>query len=348
MSPPGVKLKNGKTSHKPHELLPGRTLRRTGNSGTKRSMTHVDSIKGAALMSIKSMTGFARSEGQWEDWRWFWEVRSVNGRGLDLRCRLPSGDEALEPQVRQRAAAFLTRGNCQISLHLSRGSAAGAAAQLQINQTVLGQVVGALKQIQNQLGNTTAPHAEAVLGFKGVAELVEAEENESDRQGRYAAILQSLDQALAELIETRASEGARLQAVLQERLAGIERLSEAAAASPARTPEAIGKRLRETIARLGEAAPGLAPERLYQEAVVLAGRADIQEELDRLFAHIAAAQELLEQDGPVGRKLEFLIQEFNREANTLCSKSNDIEITRIGLELKALIDQMREQVQNIE
>lgn len=299
-------------------------------------------------MSIKSMTGFARSEGQWGDWRWFWEVRSVNGKGLDLRCRLPSGDEVLEPQVRQRAAAFLTRGNCQISLHLSRGSAAGAAAQLQINKAALGQVLAALEDIRAKLGDAPPPRAEAVLGFKGVAELVEVEENESDRQGRHAAILQSLDQALAELVKTRASEGARLQVVLQERLAGIERLSEAAAASPARTPEAIGKRLQETIARLGEAANGLEPERLYQEAVVLAGRADIQEELDRLVAHIAAARDLLEQDGPAGRKLEFLIQEFNREANTLCSKSNDIEITRIGLELKALIDQMREQVQNIE
>jgi uncharacterized protein (TIGR00255 family) len=189
---------------------------------------------------------------------------------------------------------------------------------------------------------------DTLLGMRGVVETVEAEESEEAQAAFHHALVASLGTALDELVRARASEGARLQAAIEKQLAAIARLVQDATGVAVRQPEALAQRLREQIARLTEPGSNLDPERLHQEALLLAAKADIQEELDRLRAHVAAANELVESDQPVGRKFEFLAQEFNREANTICSKATDIEISRTGLELKTVIDQLREQVQNIE
>jgi uncharacterized protein (TIGR00255 family) len=295
-------------------------------------------------MSIKSMTGFSRVDGAAGTVAWHWELRSVNARGLDVRLRLPTGMEVVEPKVREAVGRHLVRGSVTVSL-----SAEGRAGALQIrlNEEALAQVVKAAEHIR-ELTEATPPHADGLMAIKGVLEVVEVEESAETAAARVAAMLSSLEQALTALVQARLSEGARLKAVLEANLTEIERLVGVVESSPARTPAVIAARLKEQVARLLEAGNGLDPERLHQEAVLLATRADIEEELKRLRAHIAAARELLEEEGAVGRKLDFLAQEFNREANTLCSKANDVDITRAGLALKTVIDQMREQVQNIE
>jgi uncharacterized protein (TIGR00255 family) len=192
------------------------------------------------------------------------------------------------------------------------------------------------------------PRLDTLLGLRGVIETVEGEESEEAQAALNHALIASLATALDQLVSARAAEGERLQTVIEKQLAAIGSLVERAAGAAARQPEAIARRLGEQIARLTEPGAGLDPERLHQEALLFAAKADIQEELDRLRAHVAAANELIESNQPVGRKFEFLAQEFNREANTICSKAADIEISRTGLELKTVIDQLREQVQNIE
>lgn len=295
-------------------------------------------------MSIKSMTGFSRVEGVAGNVAWHWELRSVNGRGLDVRVRLPAGMEAMEPKVREAVARHLVRGS--VTVNLSVEGRAGAL-QIRLNEEALGQVVKAAQHIR-ELTEAAPPSADGLMAIKGVLEVVETEESAEVAEARVAAMLASLEQALAALVAARASEGARLKSVLEANLAEIERLVGVVETSPARTPAAIQARLQEQIARLLESGSGLDPDRLHQEAVLLATRADVEEELKRLHAHIAAARELLAEEGAVGRKLDFLAQEFNREANTVCSKANDVDITRAGLALKTVIDQMREQVQNIE
>jgi uncharacterized protein (TIGR00255 family) len=295
-------------------------------------------------MSIKSMTGFARVDGAAGNTVWHWELRSVNGRGLDVRLRLPQGSDAIEPKVREAVGRHVVRGSVTVSLNVeSRGN----ALQIRLNEEALAQVVKAAEHIR-ELTEAAPPHADGLMAIKGVLEVVEAEESPEAAEARLAAMLAGLDEALAALVRARLSEGARLKTVLDANLAEIERLVRQVEASPARTPAAVAARLKEQVARLHEVSNGLDPERLHQEAVLIATRADVEEELKRLTAHIAAARELLAEEGAVGRKLDFLAQEFNREANTLCSKANDVDITRAGLALKTTIDQMREQVQNIE
>jgi len=295
-------------------------------------------------MTLKSMTGFARADGAIGPTRWHWEVRSVNGRGLDLRLKLPSGYESLEPLVREAAAKRLKRGNVAIMLSVKREE---SIAQVRLNPELLQQVLAAAEQVRAAVGGSNIS-VDGLLSVKGVLDVVEAEESEEEVEARTQAMMASLEEALAGIEAMRASEGARLRLVLLDLLHEIERCVEAAAASPARSPEAIRARLKEQVARLLETSSAFDETRLHQEAVLLATRADIEEELQRLRAHIAAAREMLDTTEPVGRRLDFLSQEFNREANTLCSKANDREITRLGLELKALIEQMREQIQNIE
>ena len=295
-------------------------------------------------MSIKSMTGFSRVEGTAGTAAWHWELRSVNGRGLDVRLRLPSGMEAMDPKVREAVGRHLARGSVTVSLSVE--SRAGAP-EIRLNEDVLAQVVKAAEHIR-ELTEAAPPSADGLMTIKGVLEVVEAEESAEAAEARAAAMLKTLDEALVALVGARLSEGARLKAVLDANLAKIEGLVATVEDAPARTPAAIQARLTELVARLLESSSALDPDRLHQEAVLLATRADVEEELKRLHAHIAAARELLTEEGAVGRKLDFLAQEFNREANTLCSKSNDVEITRAGLALKTVIDQMREQVQNIE
>jgi uncharacterized protein (TIGR00255 family) len=295
-------------------------------------------------MSIKSMTGFARAEGSHEGAAWHWEVRSVNGRGLDVRLRLPSGSELLEPKVREAVARHVTRGSLTISLTSEAGS---GGQEIRLNERALAQVMQIADRLRD-LTNATPPRVDGLIAIKGVLDIVEHQEDAELAAGRGEAMLKSLDGALIALVAARAAEGARLASTLNGQLDEIERLVRVVQQSPARTREAIEARLKEQVSRLLDAGNGFDPARLHQEAVLLATRADVEEELQRLVSHISAARELVAENGAVGRKLDFLAQEFNREANTLCSKASDIEITRAGLALKTVIDQLREQVQNIE
>jgi uncharacterized protein (TIGR00255 family) len=219
--------------------------------------------------------------------------------------------------------------------------------EIRLNEAALAQARTVAARAHDVTG-LKPPRLDTLLSMRGVVEAVEAEESEETQAALHHALIASLAEALDQLIAARAAEGARLQTVIEKQLAAISTLIERATGAAARQPEALAMRLREQIARLTEAGAGLDPERLHQEALLLATKADIQEELDRLRAHVAAASELIESAQPVGRKLDFLSQEFNREANTICSKASDIEISRIGIELKTVIDQLREQVQNIE
>jgi uncharacterized protein (TIGR00255 family) len=295
-------------------------------------------------MAIRSMTGFARTEGTAGGVTWHWEVRSVNGRGLDVRLRLPPGFEALEPAVREAAAKRLSRGSVTVSLGAERTT---GGVEIRLNEAALEQVLAAADRI-HQLTGCERPRAEGLLALKGVLEVVEPQEEESATRERQAAMLAGLDKALEGLVASRSAEGQRLEAVLLAQLHEMARHLERIERAPARSAEAVKARLEEQIARLLDTSQALDPGRLHQEAVLVATRADVEEELARLKGHIAAARELLAEGDRVGRRLDFLAQEFNREANTLCAKSNDGEITRAGLALKAVIDQMREQVQNIE
>lgn len=295
-------------------------------------------------MTLKSMTGFARTDGTHEQTRWFWEIRSVNGRSLDVRLRLPSGLERLEPPVRARCQEELVRGNCTISLALKRDA---GQMEIRLNEAALGEALAVAEQAQKQTLLEPAK-LDTLLGMRGVVEVAEPDESEEQREAFAAALLAGLADALDQLVAARVAEGQRLEEVIEAQLSAIDMLVSQATAIMAQQPDLIAARLREQITKLDEAGASLDPERLHQEGLFLAAKADIQEELDRLTAHVAAARELIASGQPAGRKLEFLAQEFNREANTTCSKAAGIEISRIGLELKSVIDQLREQVQNIE
>ena len=295
-------------------------------------------------MPISSMTGFARASGSLDGLHWQWEMKSVNGKALDLRCRLPSGFEALEPDLRAAAAEQLKRGSLQLSLSVS-GMA--QAEKVRLNQDVLEQVLAAGQALRDRIGGE-ALRADVILSMRGVLDVAAAEDDEATVTRRHGAMLASFREVLTALCLSRRAEGTRLQALLQAQVARIEALAAAARDNPSRAVEAIRARLAEQVARLLETGAGLEPDRLHQEAVMIATRSDIQEELDRLMSHIEAAHALLASGDAVGRKFDFLAQEFNREANTLCSKATDRSLTAIGLDLKTVIDQMREQVQNIE
>ncbi len=294
-------------------------------------------------MTLTSMTGFARRAGSRGDARWVWEIRTLNGRGLDMRCRLPAGFEALEPEVRERVAGRVRRGSCQIGLTLARG---GYSGELRVNEAALDQVVAALEIVQARTGSVP-PGADGILGLRGVLELVEQVDGPGN-EALGAAMMDDLDPLLEDLVEARGEEGRRLHGIIGSQVENIERLASAVRDCPARSLEAVRERLSAQVRRLLEEHGEFDEQRLYQEAVMLAARADVQEEIDRLFAHVAAARELLGAGGAVGRQLDFLTQEFNREANTLCAKANHASLSALGLELKTVVDQMREQVQNVE
>jgi uncharacterized protein (TIGR00255 family) len=293
-------------------------------------------------MALDSMTGFARADGGGPV-RWTWELRSVNGKGLDVRLRVPAGFERLEPSVRERVAARLSRGNVQATLSVD----ASPAQRFKIDEAILAQVIEAMARIRERI-EVQPPTLDGILGVRGVVSSEDVDADEETRAATDAEILAGLDAALSDLSAARRREGATIAAVLSARLDEMERLTRQAEASPARSPETIRMRLAEQVATLLDAAPALDPDRLHQEAVLLATKADIREELDRLDAHIAAARDLIAAGGAVGRRLDFLAQEFNREVNTLCAKSNDRSLTAVGLEMKAVVDQMREQIQNVE
>jgi uncharacterized protein (TIGR00255 family) len=295
-------------------------------------------------MTVSSMTGFARAEGHEEDISWVWELKSVNGKSLDLRFRLPPGFESLELVLRSSLAQQFKRGALSVTLGLHRAAGGGG---LRLNREALAQAAALAQQLVAE-GRAAPASADGLLALPGVLESGQEEEDEARRERRLAALRTSWGKALDGLVEMRLAEGERLVPVLEARLAEIARLVAAAEDSAAAQPDALKARLKELIGALLETAPTLPQDRLAQEAALLVAKADIREELDRLSAHIVAAQELLAEGGAIGRRLDFLCQEFNREANTLCAKSADVALTRIGLALKAAIEQLREQVQNLE
>jgi len=293
-------------------------------------------------MPLRSMTGFARSDGTAAGSRFHWEVRSVNGRGLDVRLRLPPGLEALEAGAREALASAVSRGNVSATLTVDIGTGGG---EVRINERVLATMIAAVERMAGRDFFDRA-RPDGVLALRGVIE--SSDSASADSETMKAELMSGLAVAIEGLRAARRMEGERLEGALAALVATIETLVGRIAEVPARQPETVRLRLAEQVQRLmGTGAP-LDPERLHHEAVLIATRADVEEEIKRLGAHIAAARALLADAAPTGRRLDFLAQEFNREANTICSKSIDIEMTRLGLELKVAIDQVREQVQNIE
>ncbi len=290
------------------------------------------------------MTGFARASGADHGLHWQWEAKSVNGKALDMRCRLPVGYEGLEVEVRAATARRLARGNVQVSLSVS---GMVRPETVVINQAVLDQLLAAGERLRDRIGGEPL-RADMLLALRGVLETVTVTEDEQAIEARHKIVLASFADMLDGLVTSRREEGTRLAAVVDDQIARIAGLAEAARDNPARTPEAIKSRMGEQVSRLIETGASFDPVRLHQEALLIATRSDIQEELDRLMGHVEAARALLDAGGAIGRKFDFLAQEFNREANTLCSKAIDRSLTEIGLDLKTVIDQMREQVQNIE
>ena len=290
------------------------------------------------------MTGFARGHGVAGTYAWSWELKSVNSKGLDLKLRLPPGWDAIEATVRARASEMLSRGSVFANLTVSRE---GVAPVARINEPVLAAVLATLKALSGKV-DAAPPTLDGILSLKGVIEVSEAEESETERAAAEGAVVAGFTQALKGLAEMRRNEGDALGKILTGRLSEIGELAARAEATPGRKAEAIKARLAEKIAELLEDSQRFDPDRLHQEALLLATKADIREELDRLTAHVAQGRKLISAGGPVGRKLDFLAQELNRESNTLCSKANDLELTNIGLELKAVVEQFREQVQNLE
>ncbi len=287
------------------------------------------------------MTGFGRAEGGDSYYVWSWELKSVNGRGLDMRCRMPSGWEGLEQKLRGQIAERCKRGNFQVAMTIR---AVPGAASVQVNRALLDELAAVAQEFH---GPEHEVAVESLLAIRGVVEPKELEGEEARGQ-READMLSCFAAALAELAQARAREGEKLGALVGGFLDEIARLVKAAAEVSATQPEALRARLTAQLEDLLRASPPLPQERLAQECALLASKADVREELDRLHAHTDAARALLEQGGAIGRKLDFLCQEFNREANSVCSKSADIALTRLGLDLKSQIEQMREQVQNIE
>ena len=294
--------------------------------------------------TLASMTGYARAGGALLGIGFGIELKSVNGRGLDLRMRLAPGFDALESEIRRRIGKTITRGSLTVFLSVDRE---GEGGRVVINHQALEAVLEGLKWLETRV-KADPPRLDGILALKGVLEQHQTPLSGDAEEALNSAILAAVDQAVAGLAASRLEEGARIADILIARIDEIAALTKAAERHPGRGRDAILARLRQQITELTEASPALTEERLVQEAMLLATKADIREELDRLGAHIAAARQLVAGGGPVGRKLDFLSQEFNREANTLCSKSNDVALTAIGLDLKAVIDQLREQVQNIE
>ncbi|TAN73908.1 MAG: YicC family protein, partial [Magnetospirillum sp.] len=285
-------------------------------------------------MPVASMTGYARAHGADSRASWVWEVKSVNGRGLEVRVRLPAGHDGLDPFVREALSGQFTRGSFQIGLALERAADLSA---VRVNTALLTQLAHLCRDLEASLPGIAPARFDGLLALKGVLETAEPEEcaAEAGPEAREAAMKASLAEALTQLALMREAEGARIARVLAGHLDLISRLAALAGASASMRPEAARLRLKAQVAAVLEAAPSLPEERIAQEVALIAVKSDVREELDRLTAHVEAARGLLAAGGPVGRKLDFLSQEFNREANTLCSKSSDVELTRIGLDLKA-------------
>ena len=296
-----------------------------------------------------SMTGFAAARGQGAGHSWAWDIRSVNGKGLDLRLRVPDWIDGLELALRGELSRALQRGNVSLSLKVARDGLADGAEGMRVNTPALAQVLAALKQVEDaamQAGVTLGqPTGADVLAVRGVLDTSSAE---IDTAPLRAAILADLPALLKDFNAMRAAEGAALHAVITAQLDRIATLAAEAATEAQARRDASAAALRDALTRVLANAEGVDETRLAQELALIAVKNDVTEELDRLSAHVNAARALLAETAPVGRKFDFLMQEFMREANTLCSKSQALALTRIGLDLKTVIDQMREQVQNVE
>lgn len=294
-------------------------------------------------MTTASMTGYARAAGHAGNLTFVWEVKSVNGRGLEMRFRMPPGLDMLEPVCRQAVQEKVKRGNVQAALTVTRHA---GPSGLKLNADMLTKVAEALEIVRARM-DVAPPSADGILALRGVIESGD-DDSDGETDARDAALVAGLREALVGLMAARKAEGKAIHAVLSGQIARIEELVGEARNASARAPELLKARLASQLVLLMEASPTLNPERLAQEQALLATRHDIREEIDRLTAHIAQARAILAGPEPAGRKLDFLSQEFNREANTLCSKSWDTGLTRTGIELKTVIDQFREQVANIE
>jgi uncharacterized protein (TIGR00255 family) len=295
-------------------------------------------------MALASMTGFARGHGVSGAYSWAWELKSVNAKGLDLRLRLPAGWDAVEGPARSSAAQVLARGTVYGTLTVER---VGVAPIVRVNEPVLAAVLATIKGLAGRV-EAAAPRLDGILSLKGVIEIIDEDEREEDRRAAEAAVIAGFQSTLAALAAMRVHEGEALGQILKQRIGEVAALAARADAVPGRRPEAIKARIAEQVATLLDTSNRFDPDRLHQEAILIASKADIREELDRLASHVTQVQRMIAEGGAVGRRLDFLAQELNREANTLCSKSNDVELTNIGLELKGVVEQFREQVQNLE
>jgi len=294
------------------------------------------------------MTGYARAQGADDRRRWVWEARSVNGRNLEIRCRVPQGFERLENPARTAVGGRLKRGNVSLTLTLTSER---QSSPLRINRALLAELATLVEEVRKSTG-AAAPSADGLLRVRGV---IEEEEEDGQTEEQLAvldkALTATLDEVLKALVAARAAEGKALAKVIDGHVGEIESLCKRAAERAQAQIGTVRARFESQLAELMGRVPQLSEERFAQEVALLVGKADVREELDRLAAHIAQARTLLAEarvDNPVGRKFDFLCQEFNREANTLCSKSADIELTRIGIDLKGAVERMREQVQNVE
>jgi uncharacterized protein (TIGR00255 family) len=295
-------------------------------------------------MALSSMTGFARSHGASGPYAFEWELKSVNAKGFDLRLRLPPGWDELEAHARKRASEMLARGTVYANFNVKRSD---AMSTVRINEEVLASVLKIATQLAGKI-DAVAPSIDGLMSIKGVIEVVEPDSDEEQDKAARTAAAAAFDEALANLVAMRQREGVALGQILSQRMQEIERLAARAEAAPGRKPEAVKARLAEQVALLLETSDRFDADRLAQEALLIAAKADIREELDRIASHVAQARELIGKGGPIGRKLDFLAQEFHREVNTCCSKSNDVELTNTGLEMKSVVEQFREQVQNLE
>ena len=295
-------------------------------------------------MALSSMTGFARGHGVSGAYSWAWELKSVNAKGFDLRLRLPPGWDAVEGPARNDAAQVLARGTVHGTLTVERQ---GVAPSVRVNEPVLAAVLATIKSLAGRV-DAAAPRLDGILSLKGVIDVIDEDEREEDRRAAEAAVIAGFRATVAELAAMRRLEGEALGHVLTRRMREIAVLAKRAEAAPGRRPEAIKARIVEQVAMLLDASDRFDSDRLHQEAILIASKSDIREELDRLASHVAQIERLIADGGPIGRRLDFLAQELNRETNTLCSKSNDVELTNLGLELKSVVEQFREQVQNLE
>ncbi|KAF0118172.1 MAG: putative stress-induced protein [Rhodospirillaceae bacterium] len=300
-------------------------------------------------MSISSMTAFARlqdSDSGPPSCEWTWEARSVNAKGIDMRLRLPSGFEGVEFAAREMVLRRCTRGTVSLTLSVTRVE---EQSTVRINETLLARLIEITAAWSERYPDRFhPPRLDGLLALPGVLVSLEGNGTRERSQTHERLVLQTLERVLDSLAQMRREEGGRLAAVLGNQIDAIAALIRRAGENAALQPEVLRDRLVGLVKTLLEASPGLPEERLAQEVALLASRADVREELDRLHAHVSAARQLLAEGGAVGRRLDFLCQEFGREANTLCAKSATVELTRIGLDLRATVDQLREQVQNIE